>query len=136
VRIRVLAAKGGEFSPLRAIEGMTDYEDRVASPAVELLCEQLYDIGGSLSQIVAHMHASQAARAPRPDDRPIPDVLKQLLAGTLAPLGERYGTSDVETAAAILDDAGRILCEEIFLVPIDAPLPRNRRRRRHRARRR
>jgi hypothetical protein len=117
---------------------MDSNHDRVASLAIERLCEELQRWVGTLGPIVAHMHMSQATGASAPDAPPIPEILQSLMSETLAPLADDYGEADVERATALLNDAGRIIAAEIVLVPLDAagPLPRNGRRRRHRARRR
>lgn len=105
---------------------------------MEALCEELQRWVGTLGPILAHMHAYQEFNPVADHAPPIPDVLHSLLAGTLTPLGERYGDDRVAEATELLREAGMVVAGEIYLVAPDAmeemtrPRPRSRPRRRGR----
>ena len=93
----------------------------------------LIEIGGLLSQMVAHM--SEAPPRSDPGGQlvaPIPDVLQTLLTDTLRPLTERFPPMILEDVAEFLAAADAKLAADILLVPHARSPARNRAARRRR----
>lgn len=107
------------------------------SPAIAQLCEELHRWVGTLGPILAHMHAHRDLGLSADDAPPIAEILHELLAGTLAPLEDRHGSDALVAATAVLQEAGVLVAEEIFLVVPEemASPPRGVRPRRRRPRR-
>src|SRR3954453_20146734 len=105
---------------------MSEFE-RSTTPAIDTLVEAMMQSSGQLTLIVDHMLSAD----PHPDADPIPDVLRRVLGGTLAPLAERHGDQDIATAAQMLTAATELIGTEVYLVP-----HANRAERRQRSKRR
>jgi hypothetical protein len=89
-------------------------ERAVPSPA-EPLARELVQTGGQLHLVLAHMEQYVANGDAAPDTPPIPEVLASLLSDILTPLA-RTRPADVAAAAAILEEVGKIIESELFLV--------------------
>jgi hypothetical protein len=78
---------------------------------VDRLSEAFVSWAGSGTLIIGHM-----SRNFTPGGDPIPDVLRRLIRGTLAPLADRHAAADLAAAVAVIEDAIETLGEEIYLV--------------------
>jgi hypothetical protein len=85
---------------------------------VERLTEALVSWAGSGTLIIDHM-----SRNFTPGGDSIPDVLRRLIRGTLAPMADRHAEADLTTAVTVLEDALETLAEEIYLVDREAGGP-------------
>jgi hypothetical protein len=110
---------GGEIRPPGPQRGMTSPTKRTPSGPLGVLVEEIVDIGGTLSQIAAHMAEFRASGRSSPDAPPIEVVLRSLLEGVLAPLAEQNAPDAIAEAAGILTAAHELICSEILLVPPD-----------------
>ncbi|HEX8744476.1 MAG TPA: hypothetical protein VF712_15215 [Thermoleophilaceae bacterium] len=78
---------------------------------VDRLTEALLSWAGSGTLIIDHM-----SRNFTPGGDPIPDVLRRLIRGALAPLVDRHAESDLDAAVTVIEDALETIGEEIYLV--------------------
>ena len=78
--------------------------------SLDVFVEQLIEVGEVVSQIVAHMYANQG-------ERPVPEVLRELLTSVLDPVRVKSGDEDVAIAGRVLADAVERISAEVFLVP-------------------
>lgn len=85
---------------------------------VERLTEALVSWAGSGTLIIDHM-----SRHFTPGGDPIPDVLRRLIRGALAPMADRHAETDLTTAVTVIEDALDTLAEEIYLVEPEASEP-------------
>lgn len=85
---------------------------------VERLTEALVSWAGSGTLIIDHM-----SRNFTPGGDSIPEVLRRLIRGTLAPMADRHAEADLTTAVTVLEDALETLAEEIYLVDREAGGP-------------
>jgi hypothetical protein len=109
--------------------------DRIASPAIVSLCEELQALANTLGPILARMHHYKASRTSAPDAPPIREVLDMLLSETLAPMSRRHADDEIARAAALLAEARQAIAEEIIIVPLPGTTSKARRRGRgHRSR--
>ena len=82
---------------------------------------QLIETSFTLMTIVDEMTRFAASGRSAPDAPPIPDVLRDLLRGVLAPLVATHSQTAVEQARAVLQSTTDIVCEDIYTVPFDGP---------------
>lgn len=78
---------------------------------VDRLTEALLSWAGSGTLIIDHM-----SRNFTPGGDPIPDVLRRLIRGALAPLVDRHAKADLDAAVTVIEDALETIGEEIYLV--------------------
>jgi hypothetical protein len=99
---------------------MAANEDLATDKALSGLIEQLLVTTDSLGEIVDHMTAFHAAGYSSPDAPPVEIVLSGLLTEMLEPLLERHGRGQLKAAARVLDEAGELICSELYLVDAEA----------------
>ena len=113
-------------------EGMTTHHSD--EDAVGAFVAQLIETSFTLMTIVDEMTRFAASGRSAPDAPPVPEVLRDLLRGVLAPLVATHSRAAVEQATAVLGSASDIVCEDIYTVSFDSPPARRasaqRRRRR------
>lgn len=107
-----------------------DDEDRPLPP-LEALVDSLLGWTAAMSQIIDHMHRSQAVTGRT--EPTIPEALYALLCGTLQPLAQDREL-EIGVAARVVQEAVDVVHSEIYLVPVDLPEPVNRAQRRARRR--
>jgi hypothetical protein len=99
---------------------MTDHPNSSPPPDVlDELTSQLLDCGGALSQIISHAVQWDAAGRSDPDAAPAPDVLRALIRDALGELAQHHARYELRRAASIIAEATTLICENIFLVPLD-----------------
>jgi hypothetical protein len=88
-------------------------------PAVDALALAMMNSLGQLSLILAHMHRFHAEGKSAPNAPEPPFALAELLKDVLRGLAEEHATSDIATAAQMLESATRLIGDELFMVDLD-----------------
>jgi hypothetical protein len=97
--------------------GMTDLHN--SPDALDELVTQLIECGAILSQIVGSMVQYKEAEGSPPGTAPIPDIAHGLIRSVVPDLAQRYSAAEIASAAAIVQQATKKMCDEIFIVPLD-----------------
>jgi hypothetical protein len=93
------------------------------SDALVRLTEATIDLGGLISQTVAHMALTGVQRGGEPPSQEsIREVLTGLIGSVLAPLADEHPGDELRTAAGVLERAVDRIEDEILLVPTDEML--------------
>src|SRR5579872_674414 len=89
-----------------------------ALPADELdeLVAELLGCGAVLSQMISQMVRFEASGRSAPDVAPIPEVAHSLLRDALGDLRKRHSKRDLRVATAIVSEATKRICDDIFMV--------------------
>ncbi|HEY3726211.1 MAG TPA: hypothetical protein VGL51_03485 [Solirubrobacteraceae bacterium] len=98
---------------------MTHQRSSQEPDALDDFTTQLLECGAVLSQIVSHMVRSEAAGRSAPDAAPIPTVAHGLIRSVIEGLSARHPAPDIAAAGAIIAEATKAICEEIYFVPLD-----------------
>lgn len=96
------------------------HADRSSKPApspAEPFVRALVPLAGQLHLLLTHMERFEEEGLSHPDAAPVPDVLAALLTGILAPLARRR-PDDLDVAATLLDEVGRAVEDELFVLPV------------------
>jgi hypothetical protein len=102
--------------------------------AVGMLVAQMMQTTGCLSLIVNHLLSWTASEPEAGGGGGFDEILAEMLCDVLEELRQRHPVAEIAAAAALLDEAQKIICDEIHLVEREPP-PCQRRAPRKRARR-
>ncbi|HEX6115944.1 MAG TPA: hypothetical protein VFY99_02520 [Solirubrobacterales bacterium] len=92
-----------------------------STPDIDELADALLEATGQLCHIADHMVSAAEAGLSAPDAPPPSEVLRKLLAETLANARPGFAKVDVRRTAVVLRRTVRTIEREIYLVPADAP---------------